>query len=65
MGDTGVSVVVVTYNALPWLTRALDSVRRNELIVVDHGSTDETLDSANTSPKPVLSKKTTKVTVPG
>src|SRR5205814_9568096 len=39
-----VSVVVVTYNALPWLERCLDSVRGHELIVVDHGSTDGTLE---------------------
>jgi N-acetylglucosaminyl-diphospho-decaprenol L-rhamnosyltransferase len=39
-----VSVVVVTYNALPWLEHCLDSVRGRELIVVDHGSTDGTLD---------------------
>src|ERR1044072_8271423 len=34
-----VSVVVVTYNALPWLERCLGSVREYETIVVDHGST--------------------------
>ena len=39
-----VSVVVVTYNALPWVERALESVRGNETIVVDHGSTDGTVD---------------------
>ena len=39
-----VSVVVVTYNALPWIERALESVRGNETIVVDHGSTDGTLE---------------------
>src|SRR3954453_8001358 len=39
-----VSVVVVTYNALPWVERALESVRRHETIVVDHGSTDGTLE---------------------
>ena len=39
-----VSVVVVTYNALPWVERALDSVRGHETIVVDHGSTDGTLE---------------------
>jgi GT2 family glycosyltransferase len=39
-----VSVVVVTYNALPWLERSLESVRRHETIVVDHGSTDGTLE---------------------
>ena len=38
-----VSVVVVTYNALPWLERCLASVVRYETIVVDHGSRDGTL----------------------
>ena len=38
-----VSVVVVTFNALPWIERCLESVSGNEVIVVDHGSTDGTL----------------------
>ena len=38
------SVVVVTYNALLWIERCLDSVRGYETIVVDHGSTDGTLE---------------------
>ena len=38
-----VSVVVVTYNGLPWLEQALDSVRGSETIVVDHGSSDGTV----------------------
>jgi N-acetylglucosaminyl-diphospho-decaprenol L-rhamnosyltransferase len=38
-----ISVVVVTFNALPWLERCLESVRGHETIVVDHGSTDGTL----------------------
>jgi GT2 family glycosyltransferase len=38
-----VSVVVVTFDALPWLERCLDSVAGREVIVVDHGSTDGTL----------------------
>jgi N-acetylglucosaminyl-diphospho-decaprenol L-rhamnosyltransferase len=38
-----VSAVVVTYNALPWVERALESVRGHETIVVDHGSTDGTV----------------------
>jgi N-acetylglucosaminyl-diphospho-decaprenol L-rhamnosyltransferase len=42
--DSRVSVVVVTYNALPWVERALGSVRGHETIVVDHGSTDGTLE---------------------
>jgi N-acetylglucosaminyl-diphospho-decaprenol L-rhamnosyltransferase len=40
-----VSVVVVTYNALPWIERCLESVRGRETIVVDHGSTDGTLEA--------------------
>jgi N-acetylglucosaminyl-diphospho-decaprenol L-rhamnosyltransferase len=39
-----VSVVVVTYNALPWVERCLESVRGHETMVVDHGSTDGTLE---------------------
>jgi N-acetylglucosaminyl-diphospho-decaprenol L-rhamnosyltransferase len=39
-----VSVVVVAYNALPWLERCLESVAGHETIVVDHGSTDGTLE---------------------
>jgi N-acetylglucosaminyl-diphospho-decaprenol L-rhamnosyltransferase len=42
MPDT--SVVVVTYNALPWVERALESVRGEETVVVDNGSTDGTVD---------------------
>ena len=44
MADSRVSVVVVTYNALPWIEHCLESVRGHETIVVDHGSTDGTLD---------------------
>jgi hypothetical protein len=40
---TDVSVVVVTYNGLPWLEQALASVRGHETIVVDHGSSDDTV----------------------
>jgi N-acetylglucosaminyl-diphospho-decaprenol L-rhamnosyltransferase len=39
-----VSTIVVTYNALPWLEQALESVPGTERIVVDHGSTDGTLE---------------------
>ena len=38
-----VAVVVATLDALPWVTRALESVRGNETVVVDVGSTDGTL----------------------
>jgi N-acetylglucosaminyl-diphospho-decaprenol L-rhamnosyltransferase len=43
MAQPDVSVVVVTWNALPWLEQCLESVRGWETIVVDHGSTDGTL----------------------
>jgi hypothetical protein len=39
-----VSVVVVTYDALPWLERCLESVRGYETVVVDHGSGDGTVE---------------------
>ena len=39
-----ISAIVVTYNAQPWVERCLASVSGNELIVVDHGSTDGTLE---------------------
>jgi len=44
MADADVAVVVVTYNALPWLEACLASVARYETVVVDHGSTDGTVD---------------------
>jgi GT2 family glycosyltransferase len=37
------SVVVVTWNALPWVEQCLDSVRGRDVVVVDHGSTDGTV----------------------
>ncbi|HEU5372057.1 MAG TPA: glycosyltransferase family 2 protein [Gaiellaceae bacterium] len=43
MQPPDVSVVVVTYNALPWLEQCLESVRGHEVVVVDHGSNDGTL----------------------
>ncbi|MBA3788319.1 MAG: glycosyltransferase family 2 protein, partial [Actinobacteria bacterium] len=39
-----VSIVVVTHNALPWVEQCLESVRGEETIVVDNGSTDGTVD---------------------
>ena len=39
-----VSVVVVTYNGMPWIEQCLESVRGHETIVVDHGSTDGTVE---------------------
>jgi N-acetylglucosaminyl-diphospho-decaprenol L-rhamnosyltransferase len=39
-----VTAVTVTYDALPWIERCLESLRGVETIVVDHGSTDGTLE---------------------
>src|SRR5256714_1038375 len=39
-----VSVVVVTYDALPWIAQSLESVRGHETLVVDNGSTDGTVE---------------------
>jgi N-acetylglucosaminyl-diphospho-decaprenol L-rhamnosyltransferase len=41
-----VAVVVVTYDAEPWLARCLRSVELYPTVVVDHGSSDGTLDTA-------------------
>lgn len=38
-----VAAVVVTYDALPWIERCLDSLRGVETVVVDNGSTDGTV----------------------
>jgi N-acetylglucosaminyl-diphospho-decaprenol L-rhamnosyltransferase len=38
-----VSVVIVTYNALPWIEQSLESVRGVETVVVDNGSSDGTV----------------------
>ena len=46
MPETGVAVV--TYNAMPWLERCLESVRGVETVVVDNGSTDGTVDLVRT-----------------
>jgi GT2 family glycosyltransferase len=40
MPDSDVSVIVVSFNAQPWLERCLASVRGHETIVIDNGSTD-------------------------
>jgi len=48
MPDGEVSVIVVTFNALPWLERCLESVAGLETIVVDHGSTDGSLELVRT-----------------
>ena len=44
MAQPDVTVVVVTWNGLPWLEQCLDSVRGRDTIIVDHGSTDGTLE---------------------
>jgi len=44
MEVSSVGVVVVTYNALPWLERCLASVSEYPTVVVDHGSSDGTVE---------------------
>ena len=45
MADAGrVACVVVTYDALPWVERCLESVARLDTVVVDNGSSDGTVD---------------------
>ena len=44
MAQPDVTVVVVTYDAMPWIERTLDSVRGEDVVVVDHGSSDGTLE---------------------
>jgi GT2 family glycosyltransferase len=39
-----VTAIVVTFNAMPWIERCLESVSGYEIVVVDHGSTDGTLE---------------------
>ncbi len=39
-----VAAVVVTYDAQPWIDRCLESVRGLDTVVVDHGSTDGTVE---------------------
>src|SRR4051794_29583976 len=43
MEAPSVTVVVVTFNALPWLEQCLDSGRGEDVIVVDNRSTDGTV----------------------
>jgi GT2 family glycosyltransferase len=43
MEQPDVSVVVVTWNALPWIEQCLDSVRGRDVVVVDNGSSDDTV----------------------
>ncbi len=44
MARPEVAAVTVTLNALPWVERCLESLRGVETVVVDHGSTDGTLE---------------------
>ncbi len=41
--ETDVAVVVVTYDALPWIEQCLESVRGVPTVVVDNGSSDGTV----------------------
>jgi GT2 family glycosyltransferase len=45
VADDEVTAVTVTLNGLPWIERCLESLRGLDAIVVDHGSTDGTLEA--------------------
>jgi len=46
MADAGsVACVVVTYDALPWIEKCLESVQGVDTVVVDNGSSDGTVDA--------------------
>src|SRR5262245_39670158 len=44
VADVEVVAVTVTLNGLPWIERCLESLEGLDVVVVDHGSTDRTLD---------------------
>ena len=44
MADPDLAAVAVTYNGLPWVEQCLESLRGVETVLVDHGSTDGTLE---------------------
>jgi N-acetylglucosaminyl-diphospho-decaprenol L-rhamnosyltransferase len=44
VADPDLTAVTVTYNGLPWVERCLESLRGVETVLVDHGSTDGTLE---------------------
>jgi hypothetical protein len=48
MERSDVTAVIVAWNALPWLEQSLESVRGRDVVVVDHGSTDGTLELVRT-----------------
>jgi hypothetical protein len=49
-----VAAVVVTYNAMPWLERCLESVSGVERVVVDHGSSDGSVEVARAAGATVI-----------
>jgi N-acetylglucosaminyl-diphospho-decaprenol L-rhamnosyltransferase len=51
MASADVAVVVVTYDALPWIERCLESVRGVPSVVVDHGSRDGTVELVRKFPE--------------
>jgi N-acetylglucosaminyl-diphospho-decaprenol L-rhamnosyltransferase len=52
-----VCAVVVTYNAMPWLERCLESLAGIERVVVDHGSSDGSVEAARTAGATVIEQE--------
>lgn len=43
MAEVKLYIIITTYNAMPWLTKCLESTKPYAVIVVDNNSTDETI----------------------
>ncbi len=41
--DISIFIIIVTYNAIPWLQKCLDSCKYHGVVIVDNNSTDETV----------------------
>ena len=52
-----VSAVVVTYNAMPWLESCLQSLAGVECVVVDHGSSDGSVEAARAAGATVVEQE--------
>ncbi|MBA3986000.1 MAG: glycosyltransferase family 2 protein [Flavobacteriales bacterium] len=49
MNDLSVAIIIVTYNAMPWISKCLESTKPYPVVVVDNASQDETLNYIKTN----------------